>query len=517
MQNSGEQLAPQVQAGDGTGPVWRAAVPHRSQGRGAAALIGAAGMCLLPFLWLAFYAHPYLDDFVFPAIVRRDGVWHHVAATYGHWSGRFSSSLITALHPLAWGGLGAYQPFVFGFILFFAACAVFAGWALLSGGGVPARVRLAAGSLFLMAFLLLLPSPTEAFYWATSALAYTSATACCLVLLGIMAQLFATEREWKRRAWWVFAALLAVLAPGFSEIIGCFVLALALVLAPKIGQRRVAGGPLALLLLAVGAAAVATLAPGNFARQAAALHLHLPLGRSLGLAVAALGYSLYGWLANGFVILLTLLVLPALQRLAGQARQPLVRLTRWVWVWPTWLFLGLLLCYVFSYVAVGAPPPSRARNVLVGFFLVGWLMSWVGLLAQRQRHGRAPLPALPAYARAALLVLLVLLIASDHNSKLKREAVGTPTNSVAQAYRDWLSGDAARYDREEQARYQLIRSSPADSVRLAPLSVRPATLFWWDISANPTLWGNRAYAAFFHKQAIWTAPAPAQPVKPSEP
>ncbi|MFD2720696.1 DUF6056 family protein [Hymenobacter monticola] len=514
MQNGGEQLAQQVPAMVGAEPDGREARERLVGGKGAVALLVTAGACLLPFLCLAFYAHPYLDDFVFPATVRQHGVWQHVATTYGQWSGRFSSSLVTALHPLAWGGLGAYQPFVFGLILFFAASVAFAGWNLLGGGGVPARVRLAAGSLFLVPFLLLLPSPTEAFYWATSALAYTLATACCLVLLGALARLASAERAGARAVWWALALMVAALAPGFSEIIGCFVLALLLVLAPQIWQRRLAGAPLALLLLAVGAAAVATLAPGNFARQAASLHPHLPLGRSLGLAAVALGYSLYGWLANGFVILLTLLVLPALQRLAGRAQLPLVRLARWVWVWPTWLFLGLLLCYVFSYVAVGTPPPSRARNVLVAFFLVGWLMSWVGLLAHRQRRGLAPLPTLPAYGRAALLALLGLLIASDHNSKLKREAVGTPTNSVAQAYRDWLSGDAARYDREEEARYQLIRSTPAKSVEIQPLRVKPETLFWWDISTNPTLWGNRAYAAFFNKQAIWTAPAP--PGKPNK-
>jgi MFS family permease len=382
---------------------------------------------------------------------------------------------------------------------------------------VPARVRLAAGSLFLLPFLLLLPSPTEAFYWATSALAYTLATACCLVLLGAVARLATEEKPGLRAVWWAVAVLAAVLAPGFSEIIGCFVLALALVLAPAVWQRRLTGGRLALLLLAVGAAAVATLAPGNFVRQAAALPRHLSPARSVLVAVAALAYSLYGWLSSGFLILLTLLVLPVLQQLAGLAQLPLVRLTKRVWVWPLGLLLGLLLCYVFSYVAVGGPPPSRTRNVLLAFFLVGWFLSWVGVLAHRQRRGLASLPVLPAYGRAGLLGLLGLLIGSDHNRQLKREAVGTPTNSVAQAYRDWLSGDAARYDREEEARYQLIRSTPAAAVAIPPLSVRPETLFWWDISANSTLWGNRAYAAFFNKQDIWTAPAAGPPEKPNNP
>jgi hypothetical protein len=166
----------------------------------------------------------------------------------------------------------------------------------------------------------------------------------------------------------------------------------------------------------------------------------------------------------------------------------------------------LLLSYVFSYVAVGDAPPSRARNLLFALFISGWFVSIAGLLARRIRLGKLPLPALPHYAQAALNGLFLLLILSDNNYKLQRKHIGAPTNSVAQAYRDWLSGDAASYDQDEEARYALILRTPGDSVVLPPLSRQPITLVWWDISYNPQLWGNQAYAKFFGKQAIWVKP-----------
>jgi hypothetical protein len=104
------------------------------------------------------------------------------------------------------------------------------------------------------------------------------------------------------------------------------------------------------------------------------------------------------------------------------------------------------------------------------------------LLAHRLRLGKPPLPSLPLSGRAVLSGLFLLLLVTDHNFKLWRKQVGTPTNSVAQAYYDWLSGDAAQYDREEEARYALIQRTSAEEVAIPALSRQPVTLFWWDIS-----------------------------------
>ena len=450
-----------------------AAAPRAAQG-GAAAILALAGFCLLPFLRLAWFAHPYLDDFIFPLLVRQHGVWAHTVTLYLTWQGRFSDSFITALHPLAWGGLAQVQPFGFGFIIAIAGSFLLAGSALLAGQRVPWPTRLAAGSLVLALFLLLLPSPAEAFYWLLSGLFYLGGAGCCLLLLGTVAYLHTSMSVFARRLCWALAAVLAILAPGFSEMISCFVLALALVLLPTIWRRQLAAGWLALLALAVGAAAVATVAPGNFVRQQGAQHL--PVLRSLWLASTALGYTLVSWLSNGLLLLLTLLVLPSLQRLAGRPGLPLARLTRRSWQWPAWLGTGLLLCFVFCYLAVGGPPPSRARNLLFVFFLVGWFLSLAGILARRGRRGQPPLPALPGYGQAVVAGLFILLVATDHNFKLRRDGVGTPTNSVTQAYRDWLSGDAAQYDREEEARYALIQGTSAAAVAIPSLSRQPLTL-----------------------------------------
>jgi hypothetical protein len=471
--------------------------------KGAFALLVFAGLCLLPFCCLAFYAHSFLDDFVLPRLMQERGWWTQLRDIYFSFSGKYSAHLSMALHPLAWGGLDAVKPFVFGFLVFLTGCFLFAGNALVQGASMPWPTRYATGGLALTVFLLLLGSPNEAFYWVTSALMYMGGAACCLMLLGVVAHLHLPKPPTTRRLWWLSALVLAFLAPGFSEVVSCFVLALGIVLLPAIKRREVRSEWLMLLGVAVLGSAIATLAPGNFLRQQEKSIEHLSLLRTLVMAGGTMAYTLVSWLGNGLLVLLTLLVLPTMQQFVRVRSMPLTLLVRYPWRWPLWLVLGLFICSIFSLLAIASPMPSRARNLMLVFFVLSWFMSVFGYLASRQQKGQAPLPSLPPYGQAVLAALVLLFSTSDHNIRLQHEQIGTPSNSVMQAYRDWLSGDASQYDQEEEARYALLRANTSTSVELPPLSVKPATIFWWDISANPTLWGNQAYAQYFKKKAVW--------------
>ena len=226
---------------------------------GGWALVGLSALCLLPFLRLAFFAHPYLDDFVFPVMVRQHGLGWYVSTMYFTYQGRYASLLLTAIHPLAWGGLAQVPGFVFAFIVFFAGSLLFASQALLAGAEGPGVRRLAAGSLVLALFLLLLPSPTEALYWQQSALTYSSGSACGLLLLGLVAYLPGRSRP---AGLWVAVGALAFMAPGFNEINSCLAVALVLVLAlPGRSRRRLGWHARLVLGLALAGAALATPRP----------------------------------------------------------------------------------------------------------------------------------------------------------------------------------------------------------------------------------------------------------------
>jgi hypothetical protein len=264
----------------------------------------------------------------------------------------------------------------------------------------------------------------------------------------------------------------AALFPGFSEFSACLSLVLAgglLMAFPKV--RRVYW--VVALTAVVGAGAMLA-APGNLGR----LHQHTHewhLVRDSGRAVAATVYTLVNWLAFPVFWLLVGLGLPLFGRLAAGAG-PVARLVSRPGLWPLLLLLGLTGCYVFSYLTLQQPPPLRARNLLYAYFLVAALLSIVGAVQLAQQRGWA-LPRLPPMI---LLVLLGLALLSDGNGRLRGEAIGRSYSTVGQAYHDWLSGDARRFDAAERSRYDLLRTTVADSVTVPPLPVMPATLAYFD-------------------------------------
>ena len=72
--------------------------------------------------------------------------------------------------------------------------------------------------------------------------------------------------------------------------------------------------------------------------------------------------------------------------------------------------------------------------------------------------------------------------------------------------------EAEIFDREMTARKQYLatetpghangRTKPADTLRLAPLTVYPVSLFTEDIRTDPTHWWNRCQSSYYHHKTI---------------
>jgi hypothetical protein len=72
------------------------------------------------------------------------------------------------------------------------------------------------------------------------------------------------------------------------------------------------------------------------------------------------------------------------------------------------------------------------------------------------------------------------------------------------AYQDWLSGAAARYDKQLTRRYSYLLDqewSGNDPV-VPPLTDPPTTLLFGDITPSEYDWSNQAYAEFFGKKKV---------------
>lgn len=466
----------------------------------------AALGCLLPFVVLAFYSHPALDDFAFGELLRHQSIGAYAANVYQHSSGRYAAALSTVViqvfgqHPAAYPGLVLAG--LLGLVAaFYAAAAAVA----------PAGAKwLAAplGSVLLVACLLGLPKPADGIYWLTGEVAYLYPVALLAGLLALLAWLAEAPVGRKRGAAWGAAVALAGFVPAYSELTA---LLLPLVVAGcwlALRPRRLGAGWQAVAVAAVAGSALTLATPAHFGHWQPATQ-PLEVLRTAGRATLHAGYAVLNWLGNGLLVLWLLLALPlstAYARAAG-GRGLVQRLTRPRWLWPALTGAGLWGSFFFYMLAAHDAPVPRVLNLLYWYFVAGLLLSAHAAFRRLPPRCRALLLARPVRVTLALAGLLALL--TDHNPRLLPGRQGQALGPVPQAYRDWLGGDAARYHRQQQARYAQVQAAPprAAPLRLDPLRTLPPSLFYADISASPAAWGNQAYAAFFHYPAVYVAPA----------
>ena len=444
------------------------------------------GLILLPFVALACYNHPTLDDILDAETVRELGFWQAQKFYYLSHTGRYTTTALLALvNPLRyahWAGSWWWVAVVFivgtGVVLRHAIGAVFR---------LPARAAWLMAGIVLSLWLAYAPGLAEGLYWFTGA--YTYIAAAWLLLAWLVALVcYAEARQTtgrSTRSRLVLVAGLTVAVAGTPEPLALpFVLALTAGagLSWRLGGSRV----IALLAaLAVAGGAVSFLAPGNFVRMSS-MGESFGVLKTLAYSAGATAYLLFTWIANPVLLALSALLLPALHRAAQQQHQLVVRALAKI---PAgWLAVGLSGLLVAAscpaYYASGTGLPLRARTMLYLLFVIGWLgvlLTWC--CRQAVRKQTSPMSKTWAMRPLATLwtAMLVLFFFADYNVQTRATMVGQGSNNVLRAYRQWLSGEAAGYDAEQRARYHaLATGNPTTTV--APLRYRPDLLVSFDIA-----------------------------------
>ncbi|GAA4029363.1 hypothetical protein GCM10022409_11950 [Hymenobacter glaciei] len=471
---------------------------------------------LLPFVVLCYYSHPGADDFTDAVQRQAFGFWGIQRDLYLNLTGRlFTSVLLMEASPLTSHHLSWYGMAPAGALLLLGASLY---WlvSVLVGPAWRWPARLLAAGLLLALWLLQNPSIAESVYWFNGLAVYTVPTA---VLVGWLAALV---RYWlaaptARPVWLTLVAALGTCVLWSNEIVALPLMAVIAGLALWQWWR---GSPRRTALLALTtwyalALAVSLLAPGNMARADLIAVEVPPLVLLLG-PVGASVYMLLNWLSSGVLLATTAIALPVLARLVA-AGLPALRLLHTLRPRQLLLALGLLLALLPlaalpSYWATAGLMPPRARASVYLVFLVGWFAAvLVALVVTRRQAWQQQLVARRAWPRLASGLLwgwFLISFFSDHNVRVAHRDLGRESNNVVLAYRDWLSGSAARYNEALQTRYQLLRTASTQSLQVPalPLTGRPPMLLYHDLTTDSTFGLNQDYARYFGLRTAWTGP-----------
>ncbi len=459
-------------------------------------------LAVVPLLCLSFFNHPSAaDDYCFADTAVRYGFWPAQGYYYNGWTGRYFSNMLVHANPLVWDWYGGFR-----LIPALAVTALISSLFTLVSEllrGESFRTRLLSTGVLFFLIVLALQSVVEAFFWTAAIATYTVPTVLTIYLLAVMLRWYRQPTNWEKRLTVVWAGFLVFASIGSGETNLILLLLLLLTIA---GYRLVfqrTFDPFLIFLVVVALVSTWLLfrAPGNAVRMGGNPNSG-DLVTSLGASFGWLARSVGEWLLKTPILPLSVLFWPMARRIArpGSPNAHLFDLPAGL---LTVVYVGLLAATIFpSYYGIGLPPFARTMNVLFIFFTLGWFFVLTVWAAARSRSG-VPADAVERRSQTSVLLTGLRPLSLPVLALTGIWFIGSIafSTSLKQLYTDLLGGRAAQYDREMSERHRLLQS-PADTLRLAPISVYPPSLFVEDIRPERTHWWNRCQSGYYGHKAI---------------
>jgi hypothetical protein len=151
-----------------------------------------------------------------------------------------------------------------------------------------------------------------------------------------------------------------------------------------------------------------------------------------------------------------------------------------------------------TFYAMSMLPQGRAMNiiyyafVLLTFFNYFYLVGWAERIVQKYQINLSREFLTECAAMAGVFALFFLLAS----------AFGIREHSAYIAAKDLISGTAKQYSEEMNSRYKILHDDRFKQIELPPLTVRPKSLFFDDLTTDRDDWRNYQTAWFYQKNYI---------------
>ncbi|TAE28152.1 MAG: hypothetical protein EAZ91_15240 [Cytophagales bacterium] len=444
----------------------------------------------VPLLVLSFFNHPSAaDDYCFADTAVREGFWQAQKFYYDFWTGRYFSNFLVHGNPLVWGWYDGFR-LIPALALIGLLASVYALIGELLRGHKPITIWLATALAF-FTMMVAQQSTVEAFFWTAAVASYTVPTALTFYLVAIMIRWYRLPASSLLRPLtfvWASFLVFASVGSGETNLILLVLLLLAIAGYRLLFNRKFDLFLVGLVLVSMASSWLLFRAPGNAVRMGGNPHSGDFVASFVG-SIGWLGKSLGTLLLTTPLLPLSLLFVPLALRIlrTGSPVQHLFQGSAWL---ISLAYVGLLAAMIFpSYYGIGLPPAFRTMNVFFDVAILGWFFTltvWINSLA---RAGRLHLERfrLPVWAPILAGIWMVGSLLFSRPIRL--------------VYNDLARGHALTYNREMNARRaQLLQ--PTDTLRVAPISVYPPSLFVEDLNANPDHLWNRCQAGYYKHKKI---------------
>ena len=455
----------------------------------------AAVSCLAPYVALAFFAQPAVDDYCYAVHLRDQGFIGAHRWYYFQWSGRYAATALLLLSERLGALDGVYWAYLVATLVLTTAAVrlLLSRAARASDQPVDGWLVTSLAVAIVVLSISRISNPVESFYWLPGVFTYQLGVIGVLATVALLLSL-SHEPTGRFKVKVAVLGMLAIVTAGLSESFPVILLAIYGAFALDAFARRSHSRWALVALMAIVAAAglVSLLAPGNAVRVASEGVQRRP--SIIGDISVTAKWSLrrlLRWVPDIGLLAASLAVV----RLAGVPQRKRMGFLAWLQrrhpVVKVMCLAGLVAAAVFLTafpnvygLAIRAPSQHRVINTAYMLFLLAWLGAVVVGANEFLRWRGIDRPVVGV---ASLGLLLLSCVGSANFRESVRELRALP---------GFLGEIRAR-------QLAVADVSPGDQVVIEPLKAPHHYLFMRDITATDvTHWSNACYAAYLGVASI---------------
>lgn len=445
----------------------------KTRQRRAKMLTGISLLAIIPFLILCTFVYPVNDDFTFGLRHIQKNVFQVSSDIYLYWSGRYFATFISALNPFAVSD----NPIPL-FRIYSAIAVVLTALVMTLSPAICCRKQLTfcqsvgLGGAFLLTYLALLPSVSQAFYWFSSCTAFTIPSLLYIMLVALTAA--------DGKASYFIACTLALIVPGGNEVTAVITVGTLGYIAFTYHDRKY----WLLLTLSAVALLLVALAPGNAPRMA---NQHIWANAGLWALTFSIGQTVSWIFLWGPVLLLaTTIYIPFFGHKLASSPIYDVSFRRYL----AWFFITIILAHIPPTYGISSAIVDRTANCLLIFVIIGYFHG-VNILLRKHRSTADRLASLLSGKWIFGASLFCFLFAAPFS-------IDSP---VATAVTDLVTGKASDYARIQQQRIDIVRLVRSEEpVMLPPLGLTSKSLFVKELESEPDTEFTSAFSRIYQSR-----------------
>jgi len=449
-------------------------------------------LILLPFVILSLFSHPASDDFCFAQNTITKGILGAQIDWYNNWTGRYFSTLLNSLSPMALGYYGGQK--LVGIAGILGIClSLFYFFHTLFKNKILFEEKLLLSLSIASLYILTIPSLIEGFYWMAGSTTYIWGNIFFMIFIALIYKVFTQKVNAKI---YILIAILSIFIIGSNEaimVVTDLIIFFALILQflKKLSTKWIF---LLFFIIACIFSSIVYFAPGNEIRSLNVIseyknNFSYALNNSLSFTS-----DYYSKTPNLLLLGISFIFTAILISNISKTKKNISFLNIII---P--IILGIVSIIIVSFLiywSTGLPITTRTVSIVSMLFLFSWFSTLYFLTLWILNVIHSKITAKTNIIKLTLILIGTFIIFYTFINNPK-------SYNFNNALFDLYSGDAYRFDQQLLQRREYIKLNKQQAeIEVPQLKTLPISISFTDLSSNSNEYQNVCESHYFGVKSL---------------